>query len=135
MPSVKAALTQATWNSPLLWLWGLPASLPICLFHPSPLCFSAMHLWETWTELAPITQSASFQIPGFNAINGGEAGSLQLAPCHARPALASRCCATWSYPSSWLMDGPRRPRIPFICAPVETKRFSYPHKRPSRKLN
>ena len=48
-------------------------SLPICLSHPSLLWFSAENVLETWTELPPITQPALLQIPGINAINGGEA--------------------------------------------------------------
>lgn len=62
-------------------------SLPICLFHPSPLWFSAENVLETWTELPPITQPAFLQIRAINAINGGEADSFQLPVWPAQQGL------------------------------------------------
>lgn len=98
----KIALSLAAESSPFQgWRWGWGSaglSLPICLPHPSPLWFSAENVLETWTELPPITQPASLQIPGINAINGGEADSLQppVWPAqHRLPTAAKSLCPSY----------------------------------------
>lgn len=126
-PKSKFALSLLPGAHPCTGSGGLPVSLPICLSHPSPLWFSAVNLCETWTELPPITQPASFQIPGINAINGGEAGSLQPPVWPAQHWLPGAAKALRSSPSSSLHM--YRSHTPFTHVPIETKQVLYPQKR------
>jgi hypothetical protein len=125
-PRSKLALSPATWSSLLHGLSRIPVSLPICLSHPSSLQFSAMNLLETWTELPPITQPASVQIPGINAVNGGEAGSLRPPVWLAQHWLPSTAKALYPSPSFPLHVD--RPLIPFTHVPGKTEQVLYPQR-------